>query len=293
MHRGIESEYLGDRDRSIELIARAELRLVELNRLHTENRWKNINPVEAQKQLGTLFFTHDRLLKLLKIESGGSTYLAKHPEAHIFLKIRALIGQENIEDVFQDSEKSIEIRRLRNEMLALQNRTSLSDVYLYRLFLSDPEGRFDFETRLTILDKIKLEDRDLFLQFWHDEAALYCQTNKLDIGARKLRELGQFRRNNREQWFWLNEKALLSIENPREARELVLEVTDPYNGWAEVRGTEIRVKYQPWQFSEMQRRQPFKSHIRITLNGLQAVPEDRIENDLEDMGIKEIQCNVK
>ena len=66
---------------------------------------------------------------------------------------------------------------------------------------------------------------------------------------------------------------------------MVLEVVDPVGGWAMLRGTEIRVKYQPYQFGEMARRHAFRAFIRFTLNGLQAVSEALIRRDIAEMGL--------
>lgn len=48
-------------------------------------------------------------------------------------------------------------------------------------------------------------------------------------------------------------------------------------------GTEIRLKYQPFQFGELEHQRVFTGFIRFTLNGMQAVPETMISRDMEDM----------
>ncbi len=273
--------------RKVELSLLAEHRLMDLDRLHEEKRWRNIDPIEAEKQLGSLFQDHflsiKELINNLDIQNG---FRAKNPEADIFLKIRMLVKESNLNDAFKNPKIKDQMRKLRKEMQELTNSTVRTDVYLYRLYLADIDDRMEFETRLEILQRIKRKDPDQFLPFKHDEGALYCQLNQLDLGGKILKEIREFRNSNRTQWFWFNEKALLDKTGQIKPRELVLQVVDPIGGWALIRNTNIRLKYQPYHFGEKRRQEVFRAFIRFTLNGLQAVPKKLINHDIEEMGLQ-------
>lgn len=278
-----------DIERDLELLSRAESKLAELIRLHEEKRWRNVDPIEAEKSIGGLVQNHLEVWKTLsdpKRKDRVFAFEAKHPEAILFLKVRSLIGGRSFEDAFKDPSLVVKLRSHRNELQAIQRRSTRSDIYLYKLYLADPIGRLQFRSRLDLLEKIKSEDPDEFEAYRHDEASLYCQLDKIDIGARKFREIREYRQYEHIQWFWLNEKALLDPNNTGRPRELALEVIDPRTGRACIRNTDINVKYQPYQFSEMERRRVFTAFIRFTLNGMQAVNRELINNDLAEMGLK-------
>lgn len=282
----MKSNDLSD-DRKIELVILAESKLMDLERLHGEKRWRNIDPIEAEKQLGSLFQDHFSVVKkLVKITAIRKSFKANHPEADLFLKIRMLVKDNKIDDAFKDPDRRKQIRLLRKEMFDLTNCSIRTDTYLYKLFLADNEDRLDFESRLEILQRIKRKDPDQFLPFKHDEGALYCQKNKMDVGEKILREIREFRNSNRTQWFWYNEKPLLDIDDRTKPREMVLQVLDPLSGWAVIRNTDIRLKYQPYHFGEKKRQEVFRAFIRFTLNGLQAVPKKLINHDLKEIGLK-------
>lgn len=282
----LQSNELDD-NRKIELFILAESKLMDLEKLHGEKRWRNIDPIEAEKQLGSLFQDHFSVAeKLVKRTAIQKSFKAKHPEADLFLKIRMLVKDNRLEDVFKDPERRTQIQLLRKEMFDLKNCSIRTDTYLYKLFLADNEDRLDFESRLEILQRIKRKDPDQFLPFKHDEGALYCQKNQMDVGQKILSEIREFRNSNRTQWFWYNEKPLLDIKDRRKPREMVLQVLDPLGGWAVIRNTDIRLKYQPYHFGEMQRLKVFRAFIRFTLNGLQAVPQKLIDHDLKEIGLK-------
>lgn len=269
----------------LEMLSRAEVRLNELIELHEEKRWRNIDPLEAEKQLGSIVQDHvDTVKMLLGKTAHVLEFSARHPEAMIFLKIRSIAGKRSLREAFEDQESVEKLREQRTLLLNHSARSSRADSYLYRLFLEDNQGRLDFRTRLEVLQNLKEKDSEQFLPFKHDESTLHCQLDELDIGARKLAELRQFRTNNRTQWFWFNERALIEVKNGHaKPRKMTLQVIDPLGGWSRLLGTEIRVKYQTYQFGELERQDVFRAFIRFTLNGMQAVPETLIIRDMEDM----------
>nr|VFK67109.1 MAG: hypothetical protein BECKUNK1418G_GA0071005_11263 [Candidatus Kentron sp. UNK]VFK71083.1 MAG: hypothetical protein BECKUNK1418H_GA0071006_10503 [Candidatus Kentron sp. UNK] len=270
--------------------------LIELVKLHEENRWRNIEPVEAEKQLGRL--VQDQVEAVEKLLGDGAStvaFSAHNPEAILFLEVRKICGDRRLEEAFKAQALVAPLREKRCQLLELPNRSSRGDSFLYRLFLEDREGgRLEFRIRLDILQELKRKDPEQFLPFKQDEAALYCQLDQLDVGFGKFEELRQFRTNNRAQWFWFNERALIEVDADGKgvkvdgkvrSRKMTLEVIDALSGWSRIRGTNIRVKYQPYQFGELKQRQVFISPIRFTLNGLQATPEHMLESDMQEMGL--------
>nr|VFK55423.1 MAG: hypothetical protein BECKTUN1418D_GA0071000_10328 [Candidatus Kentron sp. TUN] len=287
-----------DREEALDRLANAESRLIELIKLHEENRWRNIESVEAEKQLGRLVQDQvEAVEKLLGKESVPAIeFSARNPEAILFLEVRKICGGRRLGEVFEIPGLVGQLREKRDRLLELQNRSSRGDSFLYRLFLEDREGRLEFKIRLEILGELKRKDPEQFLPFRQDEAALYCQLDQLDVGFGKFEELRQYRTNNRTQWFWFNERALIEIDADGKgvkvdgkvrSRKMTLEVINAVSGRSRIRGTEIKVKYQPHQQikDNMKKRELFTAYIRFTLNGLQAVPKKLIQSDMQEMGL--------
>ena len=272
-------------DEKLDLYVRAEARLIELVRLHSEMRWRHTDAVEAEISLDELVKGHAKLVSSIKVGNGSQIldrFRVRNHQAAVILQIRQTLGETSLEAAFRREGQCDKIRLLREELKVLPNKTPMSLSYLYRLFLADPEGRLEFETRLNILHDLKRRDLVQFDPYRHDEAALYCQLDKLDIGEERFRELRQFRQAHGTQWLWLNEKILLKKNG--EPRELVLEVTDPKGGYARIRDTSIKLKYQPYQFPTLVKNQVFKAYVRFTMSGFQAISWDLAMQDVTDLG---------
>jgi hypothetical protein len=271
-------------ERKLELLPVVELRLSELMRLHSEDRWRNIDPIQADIQLGSTSQKYTESVKELTGLISEQNFQAKFPEASIILNIRFLIGNSDLDNAFRADENTVrQLRGFREELEHIE-RSVRSDAYLYRLYAADPEGRLKFRRRLDLLHQIKNRDSEQFFAYWHDEIALHCQLDELDIGSDKFTELRNFRQNNMSQWFWLQERALL--DDFGRPRKMTLEVVNELTGWARVLNSSVKIKYQPFHFRGLRKREVFLSYIRFTLNGLQAVPEELINQDLAAMGLK-------
>jgi hypothetical protein len=268
----------------LDLLSRAEVRLSELIRLHEERRWRNIDPVEAEVQLGTLLTKHIQAIrKIPNLEQLLSNFRVTNAEAALRIQIRLVLEDEPVPKAFSNPSKSTILRQLRQQLSGVPNKTPRGIIYLYRLFLSDPVGRLEFKARLELLLELKRKSLQQFTPYWHDEAALFCQLDNLQTGARRFAEIRAYRQANQAQWFWLNERILLRIKDKAEPRQIMLTVIDPDSGWVRVHNTDIRLRYQPAQFTRMNRGQAFPAYIRFTIYGLQAIPESLAKSDIQEL----------
>ena len=242
-------------DQQLDLLSRAEVRLSELMRLHEERRWRNIDPVEAEVQLGTLLAKHIQTIRRLpNLEQLLSSFRVTHAESVIRILIRLVLEDELISRGFSNPAKSRQLREFREQLTSLPNKTPRGLVYLYRLFLEDPDGRTQFKPRLDLLLELRRKSLEQFTPYWHDEAALFCQLDNLQTGARIFAEIRAYRQANQAQWFWLNERLLLNTGGKIEPRRIMLTVVDPDEGWARIHNTDIRLRFQAAQFPRMNSR---------------------------------------
>jgi hypothetical protein len=280
-------ESLLENDEKLALYARAELRFQELVRLHQERRVRNIDPVDVEIQLSTLYDAyHSAIAQIPSATEVIERFIVKDPEAGIRLAIRNLLENVPINQGFKDVELAEQLREFRSALLDVPKKTARGLLYLYRLYTDDTKGRLEFSDRLKILHELKQQSFEQYLPHWHDEAALLCQLDNLDAGAAQFRELRAFRRNQTPLWFWVEERALLSRVQPGDLREMIFIVRDPDAGWVEFQNTRIRIKYQPYQFPEYKRGYAFSGFVRFNLDGMQAVTRKLAETDLTAMGLR-------
>jgi hypothetical protein len=273
-------------DEALKFYERAELRLTDLIRLNSDNRWRNIDADEAEKQIGALLQDHLQTLKQLKsIHPDILNFEVHNPESISFLRIRELLGSRTVRNVFEGNDAQ-QLRELREQLDQLPNKSASSLLYIYQLYLNDPEGRNLFDKRLVILEELKKTDTRQFEAYRHDEAALYCHLDKIDIGAQKFRDLREKRHLDKSQWYFFTEKTLLDDSRPPVPRELTLQVVDADSGRARFYQTQIEVRFQPRQFSDLRPKQVFRANIRFTLNGLQAVRKSQALLDYQKMGME-------
>jgi hypothetical protein len=273
-------------EEQLELFTQAESRLVDLIRLSLEKRWRHIEPEEAKTQLDTILFQHVKVSKQLWGETTTSKIKITNPEMMLFLKTRQTLGELSLRKGFHDAGLAEPLRQLREEFLSLPKKSARVYLYIYRLYLEDPVGRLKFKERRELLEQLRKQDDRQYLPFWHDEAALFCQFDQIDIGASKFKKLRAYRQANPSQWFWLNEKVL--VDKDGNLREMTLTADSPekITGYARILNTGISVMYKPHQFAkDFSKGEPFKAYIRFTLNGLQAIPEERAEFDRREMGL--------
>lgn len=268
-------------EKQLELLSRAEARLTDLMRLQQENRWRNIDPIEAEVQLGTLLAKHyETIAKLPNLQHLMDQFRIKNPEAAIRILVRLYVGKDAFEKVFR-SGSAEKLRQYRQELFELPSKTPRGLLYLYRLFISDPQGRLKFKDRLDVLTELKRKSPQQFLPYWHDEASLLCQLDNLPAGAQRFAELRAYRQAQEAQWFWLNERVLLAHNGSVRPRVMTLSVINPEEGWARFKNTNVRLRYQPQQFQPLSRNEPFRAYVRFTIYGLQAVPEQLAQQDFK------------
>ena len=111
-------------DEQILLLSRAETRLTELIRLHDEKRWRSIDPVDAEVQLGVLITSH--LKSIQRIPNFGDVLgqvKIRNPEAVLRISIRLTVGLLRFEDAFSDPEAASKLRGYRQQLLDLPGKT--------------------------------------------------------------------------------------------------------------------------------------------------------------------------
>ena len=227
---------------------------------------------------------YETIARLPNLQQLIANFRVKDPEAALRIIIRLHLANETFEKAFRRDEAGL-LRQHRQALFELPAKSSRGLLYLYRMFLADPEGRLKFKERLDVLTELKRKSPQQFLPYWHDEASLLCQLDNLSAGAQRFAELRAFRQAQEAQWFWLNERLLLSRNGNARPRLMTLTVINPGEGWAQFHNTNVRLRYQPQQFAPMSRNQPFHAYIRFTIYGLQAVREQLAQQDLKALGL--------
>lgn len=275
-------------DEKLNLYARAELRLEEILKLHQEKRLRNIDPVDAEVQIGTLFSAYEKAFSSLPSATAAlATFHTRNPEAALLLMIRRVLGAQSLQDGFaRGGSLAEDLVGFRNELLELPRKSPRTLLYLYRMFVDDPRGRLEFDVRLKILSELRQQSPEQHLAYWHDDASLLCQLDNFRAGAERFRELRAFRKNGKGLWFWTNEHALLQQGYPAKLREMTFVVRDPSQGHAEFKDIGVNIRYQPYQFLDYKRDHVFGACVRFTLAGMQAVPQNLARADLIAMGLK-------
>jgi len=129
---GDENEKKWSFEEKMEFVMQAESRLVELIRLHSEKRWRNIEPVDAEMLLVQIINQHAKISKKLVGETKHfSTFKITHPETALFLRIRQTLDTCTLQQGFCQSQLATELRQLREEFVALKEKSSRTLIYLY------------------------------------------------------------------------------------------------------------------------------------------------------------------
>jgi DNA-dependent RNA polymerase auxiliary subunit epsilon len=273
-------------EEQLELFTQVESRLVELIRLHSEKRWRNIEPEHAEMQLETILSRHVKVSKQLLGETANSKIKITNPEMILFLETRQTLGKLSLREGFREDRLAKSLRQLREKFLALPKKSARVYLYVYRLYMEDPVARLKFKERLELLEQLRKQAPRQHLPFRHDEATLLCQFDKIDIGNRKFKELRASRQADPSQWIWQNERVL--VDGNGNLREMTLTADSPEKttGYARILNTGISVMYKPHQFDkDFSKGEPFKAYLRFTLNGLQAVPKKLANFDRQEMGL--------
>ena len=277
-------------DEKLELYSRAEIRMQELLDIVREKTIKNADPVESEVQVALLFELYrNAISKFKNYPAKLGDFTIRHPEAGIALAVRRVLATKSLHEGFLDQNIVTELRKLRSELDAVPKTSARSLLLLYRLFLSDPLARTNYEKRLNILAALKRLSYEQYLPYWHDEAALLCQLDNLQRGTERFAELRAFRRAQRtnqvSQWFWTNERALLEKDGSPRLRKMAVTITNPKSGHATFKGTNVTTRFQTYQFPELKEGQVILEYVRFTFAGTQVVPESLAKADIEAMGL--------
>jgi hypothetical protein len=277
-------------EEKLEFYSRAEVRLQELVKINQEMTIKNMDPIEAEVQIGVLFDMYRSALSSIpNVDRVLDDFKSRNPEAGVALAVRRVLGNVSLQEGFSQSGVAPTLRELRSELEFIPNKSVRSLLLLYRMYLDDGLGRILFEKRLNIIVELKRKSFHEYVPYWHDEAALLCQLDNLQKGAARFADLRSFRHGQRSaqvsQWFWVNERALLKKDQSPSLRQMSFLVKDTASGIAAVHGTSINVRYQPYQFPEYRSGEIFQAYVRFTLSGMQIVPEALAQTDLKAMGM--------
>lgn len=280
--QSLQTQELSD-DEKLKIYSRAAARYDELVHLYEERRLRNIDPIDAEIQIGKLQQEYSRALSQIPdAENKIRKFIAKEPEAGAILSCFRCLNGKSVREGFSDAKIADELRKIRDELDAVESKNSRSILFLYRLYTEDPLGRIDFDSRLRLLGELKRVSPNEYLPYWHDEAALLCQVDNLVAGSAKFRELRAFRQNARSSWYWLNERVLLEHSSPR---KMTFVVSDEMNGWAHFQSTNVLIKFQTNQFPGLKKQHAFSGYVRFTLAGMQVVSQQYAEADIASMGL--------
>ncbi|XUM21889.1 hypothetical protein ACRAVF_32590 [Bradyrhizobium oligotrophicum S58] len=120
-------------EEKLEYYARAELRLQELIAINQERTIKNVDPVEADVQIGTLFDLYKEALSSIpNSEQAIQEYTVRNPEAGIALAVRRILGTLTLQDAWTNSSKRESLSELRSELEQIANKSARSLLFLYR-----------------------------------------------------------------------------------------------------------------------------------------------------------------
>jgi hypothetical protein len=272
----------------LSLYSRAELRFEELLKLYQERRVRNIDPVDVEVQIAQLYQSYAAALaKVPNREVVLSEFKVKNPEAAIILNLRDALQMRSLKDGFRDQGTSQQLRALRDDLDRLPNRSARGTLYLYRLYVEDPLGRIEFEKRLEILRDLKQMSFKEYLPYWPDEASLLCQIDNLAGGSARFRELRAFRSQDRQLWFWVNERVLIEtkggISRPKQMSFVVR--GEPREGYAYFQNTTTLIKFQQSEYPALTKNEAFLGFVRFTIDGMQVIPERFAKTDLVAMGL--------
>ena len=158
VHRILQSVPTRDlsTDVKLEIYARAAARYQELLHLYESRQVRNIDPVDAEIQLGHLSHAYNLALdKIDNTESRIEEFAVTNGEAAAILKIMRILDGKSLRRGFNDERTAAALRAIRNEVVDSERSTARTEHFLYRLFTEDPQGRLDFRARLESLSGLK------------------------------------------------------------------------------------------------------------------------------------------
>lgn len=272
-------------DVALRLFVGAEDGIHTLFELKDSRLWRNIEEEDAELQIARLLEDHNALARRLKQSPLVKQLVLKTPGARAAIALREILGDQKLGDAFRNPAKVDALRALRVE-LSLTG-SALDELYdlRYRLFVSDPVARFDFEARYALLDKMALASPEDYAPYLHDHAAVAFQLDQIERSEQLFGEIRKARARDPDLWMWHNERVFVRrVGGAIELREVVVRVVDPLEGWATY-DSRVRVKVQPRQWGDLQAGEYRKVYLRFRLTGLQAVDRRLAVYDLGAMGV--------
>ncbi|WP_422372629.1 hypothetical protein [Hoeflea sp.] len=252
--------------------------------LKESNKWRNVDESGSEIALAQLLERHNELATKLNQSSITREVVAKTPGAKATIQLREILGSDSIKEGFENVQKSSQLRDLRDRLVNEYFFHELLDLR-YRLFVSDPVGRFDFEARMDILNQMAQRSPEEYIGYLHDHAAVAFQLEQFELSTELFRDLRARQSSNPNQWFWHNERIYVSRQgNEVTAKEVVVRVTDPVEGWASY-DDRVRLKIQPRQWGQLNVGSYLSVYLRFRIAGLQGVEERLANYDLERIGL--------
>lgn len=274
----------------LELLGKAESNLSTLLLLMAEKRFVVAEKdVVAEEEVDFQGLVVRLVAMLRKLKNAGVNYKLEKGlsrETRTLIEIRELCDRDAIESALRDPKRNQRLLELRQRLEDDKRATWRGIIYAYRMYVADQQGRLCFERRMQLIKRIADIDEVRFQQFRHDEAALLCQRELFEEGEQRFLALRHERQAGDMGWLWLNERVL--VDEAGFPRRVLIKVVDQVAGWALLEGTNVRVKFQPYQWRELESGEFTESYIRFRVVGLQAIPTDQlrvIKADLKQMGL--------
>ncbi|MGR9228393.1 hypothetical protein [Rhizobium leguminosarum] len=263
----------------LRLFMDAEHLLHNLFDLQKSRLWRNVEDADAELSILDLVTAHNRVAKRLNISPIVSDFIARTPAARAVLKLRGILDKDSIDKAYQIENKASELRALREDLDDSTLRAEMLDLR-YKLFVFDPIGRFDFETRNSILNEMALHRQNDYLQYLHDHASLAFQLEQMERSEQLFQELREYRAHNPEMWMWRNERIFVDRSGDSiKPRRVVVRITDALEGWATY-DNRMRVKIQPRQWGDVAKGSYLDVFLRFRMTGLQAIDSRYAARDL-------------
>ncbi len=270
--------------KAISLFVTCEDHINILLDLKESKKWRNVDESSSELGLSQLLERHNELANELNQNSITRELIAQTPGARATIQLRKILGGDSIKDGFQNERKAEGLRDLRDRLVNEEFFHELLDLR-YRLFLGDPVGRFDFEARLEILTQMAQRSPDEYVGYLHDHATVAFQLEQFELSAELFRDLRARQSSNPNQWFWHNERIYLERQGHEiTAKEVVVRVTDPVEGWARY-DDRVRLKIQPRQWGQLNVGDYLRVYLRFRIAGLQGVDKRLANYDLEQIGL--------
>ena len=252
---------------------KAEDYLQNLCSLHANMQWRNSDEIDAELSISQLLKNQNKTAGIVKQNFQEHELVLRNRISLFIVHMRTILKGKTLRDGFLDKNSTEDLRQLRADIETYRDRNAMELSILYRLYLEDYETRFDFETRLQIIEDIIKRDLEYSEVFMHDRAALLCQVGEFGSAREVFCKIKELRSTDPGKWFWKNEKILIdNSTNPVCAKKVVVTVTDQIGGWGSLDGESGNfVKIQPRQFGNISKNLPIECYLKFGLTNLQAI----------------------